>query len=433
MRYDPIAPQLFVENRKNFIDHMEPGSVAIFMANDALWRCGDVDFNYRQNSDFFYLTGIDQEKSILVLAPGHPNPKYREVLFVIEPDELMVIWNGRKLSHQEAKGISGIDTIMNLAGFDNVLLDVMNFAGHVYLNQNEHPRYSSDVVFKDIRFSNELRIKYPAHSFKRSAPILAGLRKIKSSIEIELIKNAINITEKAFRRVLQYIKPGTMEYEIQAEIDHEFTINRAGGHAYPPIIASGGNACYLHYITNNEVCKDGDLILLDFGAEYANYAADLSRTIPVNGKFSERQKAVYNAVLDIQKESVKLFKSGTTIDAINKEVCKMMEAKMIGLGLFTKEDVSNQNPEKPLYSKYYMHSIGHFMGLDVHDSGTKFDLLMPGMIVTVEPGIYIAEEKIGVRIENNILVTENEPIDLTINIPREVEEIESLMLQSLPY
>lgn len=433
MRYQPINSLMFIENRKKFTSQMEKGSVAVFLAGDVLWRSGDQDVMYRQNSDFFYLTGIDQEKSILVLAPDHPNPKYREILFIIEPDETMVIWYGRKLSHTEAKDISGVANTMNLAGFDNVLLDVMNFASHVYLNQNEHPRYSNDLMYREVRFANELRAKYPAHSFRRSAPILTSLRKIKSAYEIELIQKAINTTEKAFLRVLQFVKPEKKEYEVQAEIDHEFTMNRAGGHAYAPIIASGKNACYLHYCTNDEECRDGDLLLLDFGAEYANYAADLSRTIPVNGRFGDRQKAVYQAVLDIQNEAIKLFRPGQTIDAINKAVCLMMENKLIELGLFTKEDVEKQNPDKPLYAKYYMHTIGHFLGLDVHDSGTRWDTLVPGMVLTVEPGIYIAEEGIGVRIENNILVTENEPVDLTVNIPREIDEIEQLMLPPIPF
>jgi len=427
MRYSPINPEMFIENRQKFISRMEPGSVAVFLAGDILWRNGDQDGIYRQNSDFFYLTGIDQEKSILVLAPDHPNPKMKEVLFIIEPDETMVIWYGKKLSHREAKDISGVSHTMNLAGFDSVLPDIMSFAEHVYLNQNEYPKYTNEVMYREVRFANELRSRYPAHSFKRSAPILTSLRKVKSGHELMLITRAISATAKAFQRVLKFVKPGRMEFEVQAEIDHEFTLNRAGGHAYPPIIASGKNACYLHYNTNNEECRDGDLLLLDFGAEYANYAADLTRTIPVNGKFTDRQRAVYHAVLDVQKAIIPWFKPGQTIDAINKEVCRMMESKMIDLGLFTKEDVDKQDKDKPLYTKYYMHTIGHFLGLDVHDSGTRYDKLVPGMIITVEPGIYIAEEGIGVRIENDILVTENEPYDLTAGIPREIDEIENLM------
>ncbi|HRS53810.1 MAG TPA: aminopeptidase P N-terminal domain-containing protein [Bacteroidales bacterium] len=427
MRYLPINPELFINNRKNFLRMMKPKSLAIFVSNDEMPRNGDQCFPFRQNSDFFYLTGIDQEKSILLLAPNCPNHKYREILFLVETNEHIAIWYGHKYTKEEATATSGIKTVMWLDEFENVLKEVMSTSENVYLNINENIRFSTEVPYKELRFADNIKAKYPLHTYYRSAPIMTNLRTIKSPLEIELISKACEITEKAFRRVLSFVKPGVMEYEIEAEITHEFIKNRATGHAYSPIIASGKNACILHYVENNKECKDGDLLLLDFGAEYANYASDLSRTIPVNGKFTQRQKDCYNAVLRVMKQAIKKLVVGTTIDTYHSEVCKLMEEEMIKLGLFTEEDVKKQNPEKPMFFKYYMHGTSHFMGLDVHDVGSKQELLKAGMLFSCEPGIYIPEEEIGIRIENDILVTENGPVDLMATVPIEVGEIEALM------
>lgn len=427
MKYLPINPELFINNRKNFLKMTAQNSVAIFCSNDEMPRNGDQFYPFRQNSDFFYLTGIDQEKSILLLAPDCPNPKYREVLFLIETNELISIWYGHKYTKEEATLTSGIKTVMWLDQYDAVLREVMSTTENIYLNTNENIRFSSEVPYKELRFAKEIKEKYPSHNYFRSAPILAKLRTVKSDIEVKLISKACEITEKAFRRVLSFVKPDVMEYEIEAEITHEFIRNRATGHSYSPIIASGRNACVLHYPDNNQKCKDGDLLLMDFGAEYANYAGDLSRTIPVNGKFSQRQKDCYNAVLRVMKQAIKKLVIGNTIDAYHAEVCKLMEQEMIGLGLFTEEDVKKQAPDKPLFFKYYMHGTSHFMGLDVHDVGSKQEPLRAGMVFSCEPGLYILEENIGIRIENDILVTENGPVDLMATIPIEVEEIEALM------
>jgi len=427
MKYLPINPELFIKNRENFKKNMRQNSLAIFNSNDEMPRNGDQDYLFRQNSDFFYLTGIDQEKSILLLCPECPNPKYREVLFLVETNEHIAIWYGHKYTKEEATATSGIKNIMWLDSFQSVLTDVMSNTNNIYLNTNENSRYMNEVPYRDIRFAADLKAKFPVHNYFRAAPIVAKLRTVKSAIEIELIQKACDITEKAFRRLLKFVKPGVMEYEVEAEISHEFIKNRASGHSYNPIVASGKSACVLHYVENNKECKDGDLMLLDFGAEYANYAGDLSRTIPVNGKFTPRQKDVYNACLNVLKKAKSMLVVGSTIDKYHAEVCKIMEKELISLGLFTAEDVKNQPADKPLYFKYFMHGTSHFMGLDVHDVGCKQEEIQAGMVFSCEPGIYIMEEGIGIRIENDILVTENGPVDLMQNIPIEVDEIEALM------
>ena len=427
MKYQPINPQLFVQNRSRFTKEMKPNSLAIFNSNDDMPRNGDQDFPFRQNSDFFYLTGIDQAKSVLFIFPDCPLEKYREALFLEETNEHIAIWYGKKYSKEEAIAVSGIKNVFWLDTLDGAIKEVMAACEYVYLNANENPKYSNPVPYRDIRFNEDLTKKFPAHKYERANPIVCKLRMVKSDIEIDLTKEAISITDKAFRRILSFTKPGVMEYEVEAEITHEFIRNRANGHAYYPIVASGKGACVLHYIENNKECKDGDLMLLDFGAEYANYAADLSRTIPVNGKFSPRQKEVYNACLRVMKAAIKHLVPGTTIDKYHAEVCKIMEKELIGLGLFTAEDVKKQDLAKPMYFKYYMHGTSHFIGLDVHDVGTRQDIIKPGMLFSCEPGIYIQEEGIGIRIENDILTTENGNIDLMAGIPIEVEEIEKLM------
>ena len=427
MRYFKINTELFKNNRINFCNRIKKKSIAIFHSNDEYPRNGDQTFPFRQNSDFFYLTGIDQEKSILILAPDYPDPKLREVLFLIETNKVIATWEGHKFTKEEAENISGIKNINWLDSFDSVLQELMSWTKNVYLNFNEYVKYSNEVPYRDLRFAEELKKKNPAHIYLRSAPLLHELRTIKSPIEIELIRKAIDITGCAFARILKFIKSGVKEYEIQAEIEHEFTRSRANGMAYPPIIGSGKNSCVLHYIDNNDECKDGDLLLMDFGAEYANYAADITRTIPVNGKFTERQKACYESVLRVHKKAIKLFVPGNTIDNVNFEVNAMMEKEMIKLGLFTEEDIINQEKDNPLFKKYFMHGTAHFLGLDVHDVGEKDVEFKAGMVLTCEPGIYIPEENIGIRIENDILVTNNYPIDLMEDIPVEVEEIEQLM------
>jgi len=427
MRYSKINPELFKNNRKNFSNRIKKNSIAIFHSSDEFPRNGDQTFPFRQNSDFFYLTGISQEKSILILAPHYPDPKLREVLFLIETNEVIAIWEGHKFTIQEAENISGIANIKWLNSFDSVLQELMSWTENVYLNFNEYIKYSNEVPSRDLRFAEDMEKKNPAHNYLRSAPILHELRTIKSPIEIELMRKAIDITENAFIRILKFIKPSVKEFEIQAEMEYEFIRNRANGMAYPPIIGSGKNSCVLHYIDNNDECKDNDLLLMDFGAEYANYAADITRTIPVNGKFTERQKECYEAVLRVHKKAIQLLVPGNTIEKVNTEVNKMMEKEMIGLNLFTKNEIKNQDAENPLFKKYFMHGTSHYLGLDVHDVGKKHKKFEEGMVLTCEPGIYIREENIGIRIENDILISNEGPVNLSENIPVEVDEIEKLI------
>lgn len=427
MRYKPIDPGFFTTNRKNFSSKLKKCAIAIFHSNDEFPRNGDQNFPFRQQSDTFYLSGVDQEESILVLAPGHPNINFRELLFVKETSEQIAIWEGQKLSKEEATKVSGIKTVLWTKDFEFMLKDLMSWAEVVYLNANEYPKYYNPVPYKDLRCAIKMKGEYPMHQYDRSAPLMLEMRKTKSDTEVGLIAKAGEITGKAFHRVLKSLKPRMMEYQVQALIEYEFIVNGASGNAYRPIIASGSNACVLHYIDNDEPCLDGDLLLMDFGAEYGNYAADITRTIPVSGKFSERQKACYNAVLRVHDKAIQLLTVGNTIDALNKEVNKLMEQEMIGLGLFTLEDVKNQDPHKPMYMKYFMHGTSHPIGLDVHDVGSKYDPLEAGMVLTCEPGLYIREEKIGIRIENNILVTKEGPVNLTVHIPVKAEEIEGIM------
>ncbi len=392
-------------------------------------RNGDQTFPFRQNSDMFYLTGLDQEKSILTLCPNHPLEASREMIFVVKTNDLMVTWYGHKYTLEQAREISGVSNIKWLDEFDSVLKDLISRAENVYLNQNEHTRFFTDVPSRDLRFAQKLREEYPLHSFERLAPLIYEQRTVKGPEEIDMMQKACDITGKAFRRVLTFTKPGLKEYEIEAEIIHEFIRNGASGHSYSPIIASGANACILHYNENDRICNDGDLILLDFGAEYGNYAADLSRTIPANGKFTPRQRQVYDAVLRVMRKATKLLVPGTTIDKWHAEVCRNMEKELIGLGLFSEQDVKNQDPASPMFFNYYMHGTGHFLGLDVHDVGSKQQPLQKGMVITCEPGIYIKEEGLGIRLENDIMVDE-EPLDLMAGIPLDPDEIEKMMAQS---
>ncbi len=430
MKYLPIDKKLFIENRQRFERELKPKSLAIFNSNDEMPRSADGTFPFRQNSDLFYLSGIDQEQTILILFPDSPVPAYKEVLFIRKTDETIAMWEGQKYSTEGAREVSGIKTVIWSDNFNAVFDLVMHYAQNIYLNLNEHDRFVTAVPYKDLRFANEIKSKFPLHSYERCAPIMAKLRAIKSPEEIKQIQTAIDITEKTFRRILNFVKPGVAEYEIEAEIIHEFVRNRANGHAYYPIIASGSNACVLHYVRNNQVCKDGDLALMDFGAEYANYAADLTRTIPVNGKFTTRQRQVYEAVLRVMKAAKSMLVVGNTIEGYNKEVGQVMEQELIGLGLLNTEEVAKQVKDGTawqLYKKYFNHGASHFLGLDVHDIGNRYEPMKAGMVFTCEPGIYISEEGLGIRIENDILITESGPVDLTANIPVEVDEIEALM------
>jgi Xaa-Pro aminopeptidase len=430
MKYLPIDSSLFIENRQRFVAKLKPNSIAFFNANDEMPRNGDSTFPFRQNSDLFWMTGIDQEQTILVIFPDAPLPKYREILFLRKTNEHIAIWEGHKYTKEEARNASGIQNIYWLDEYNSIVPMLMNHAVNVYTNLNENDRFSNDVPYRDLRFTREMQVRYPAHFYERCGQIMASLRAIKADIEIKQIQKAIDITEKAFRRVLRFVKPGVKEHEIEAEIIHEFIRKRATGHAYTPIIASGPNACVLHYNDNNQECKSGDVILLDFGAEYANYAADLTRIIPVNGEFTERQRDVYNAVLRVMRQATKMLVPGNTIEKYHAEVGKIMEGELLGLGLITKEDVKNQNPEWPAYKKYFMHGTSHFLGLDVHDIGNKYEPMQPGMVFTCEPGIYIPEEGLGIRLENDILITTKDPVDLMSAIPLELEDIEEAMREA---
>jgi Xaa-Pro aminopeptidase len=427
MRKFHFDSSFFAGNRKKLLMNLKKNSVAIIHSNDEMHRSGDQNYKYRQSSDLFYMTGIDQEKTILVIVPDHPDEKLREVLFIRKSNKKLEIWEGHKLTMQEARDISGIMTVKLDDEFDFFLREQLVRCDTIYYNVPEYPKYKPDTAFRGQRLLKDLREDYPVHHFERLFPLIAKLRQIKEPLEIEAIKNACGITANGFSRVLKFIRPGIFEYQIEAELTHEFIMNGATGHAYHPIIASGENACILHYITNNEPCKDGDMLLMDFGAEYANYSGDLSRTVPVNGKFTKRQRAIYDATLRVFRFAQSIIKPGTTINKIHKEVCQKWEEEHIHLGLYTKQDLKNNEKGDPLWSKYYMHGTSHFIGLDVHDVGSKDDELMPGMVITCEPGIYIPEEKTGVRLENDILITENGNTDLMGEIPIEPEEIEEII------
>lgn len=429
MRYQRIDKELFINNRRRLVAELKPSSVAVFNSNDIMPTNSDGTMRFRQNSDLFYLTGVDQEETVLVLCPDFPEEKYREVLFLRETNEQIALWEGRKLTKEEAREATGIKTVLWSSEFARVFntMMVMGSVEHVYLNTNDHYRADAAVESRDQRFIRWCQQKYPLHRYERVAPIMHRLRSVKSQAEIALMQKACDITEKAFRRILKFVKPGVKEYEIEAEFAHEFLRHGSRGFAYEPIIASGGNSCVLHYIMNDQVCKDGDVLLLDVGAEYANYNADLTRTIPVNGRFSPRQREVYNAVLRIQKAAMEMLKPGVMYYEYHKEVQKLTESELIGLKVLDKRDVEKQDPEKPLFIKYFAHGTSHLLGLDVHDVGNMYSKMVPGMVWTVEPGIYLREENIGVRIENNVVIAENGIIDLMKNIPREADEIEEIM------
>ena len=427
MKYLPINNQLFIKNRGLFNTKITGNDIAIFNANDIMPTNADGTMPFRQNNDLFWLSGVDQEESVLIISPNHPDKNMREVLFLKETNEHIAIWEGAKLTKEGALKTSGIKTVFWLNELDDKLAELISKAAAIYLNKNIHSRAASKVQTRDDRFRNMIGEKFSNKEIKEVAPIMHELRSIKSEVEIGLIQNACNITEKGFRRILPMIKPGVMEYEIEAELIHEFLSNRSNGFAFQPIIGSGIDSCVLHYIENNKECKDGDMVLMDFGAEYANYASDFTRTVPVNGRFSQRQKAVYNSVLHVMKEAIKMLTPGTMFKEYNKEVGRIMELELIKLGLLDKHDVQKQDGEKPLYKKYFMHGTSHYLGLDVHDVGNLEWAMKEGMVFTCEPGIYIQEEGLGIRLENDILVRANGPDDLMKNIPIEAEEIEELM------
>lgn len=428
MKYLPIQNTLFVRNRKRFAATLKPNSIAIFNSNDPMPTNADGTMGFKQNTDLFYLSGIDQEESILLIYPDCPDPKHREVLFLRETSDHIAVWEGYKYTIEHAREVSGIQTIYWATHFESILTTLVFEAENIYLNTNEHIRNSSVVQTRNARFINWMKDRYPLHNYERIAPLMHSLRVIKSEIEVQQLKEAIRITESGFRRVAKFVKPGVTEYEIEAEFIHEFIRNRSAGFAYQPIIASGANSCVLHYIENIRPCKDGDVLLLDVAAEYGNYNADLTRTIPVNGRFTPRQKQVYNAVLRAMKFATSILTVGNVWSDYQREVEKFIESELIGLGLLDATDVKNQNPDSlPLLKKYFMHGCSHHLGLDVHDVWNRYRRFEAGMVFTCEPGIYIPEEGLGIRLENNLIITEDGNIDLMAGIPIEAEEIEDLM------
>jgi len=427
MKYTPLPKELYQRNRKKLVAKLKSDSVAILNSNDIMPTNADGTMRFRQNNDLFYLCGIDQEETILLLAPDCPVPAMREVLFLRETNEHIAVWEGHKYTKEEGEAASGIQNIQWLANFDQVFSTVIALSKNVYLNTNEHLRAGVQVETRDARFIKTCKEKYPLHQYERIAPIMHELRGVKEQEEIDQLQIACDITEKGFRRILSFVKPGVTEYEIEAEFLHEFVRNRSKGFAYEPIIASGASACVLHYIENKKACLDGELLLLDVGAEYGNYNADMTRTIPVNGRFNPRQRAVYDAVLRVKNQASAMLTPGVIIQDYHREVGLIMQSELVSLGLIDQTDIKNQTADWPAYKKYFMHGTSHHLGLDVHDVGTMHFPIQAGMVFTVEPGIYIPEEGFGVRLENDIVVLENGYLDLMGNIPVEAEEIEGLM------
>jgi Xaa-Pro aminopeptidase len=427
MRYEPIDSALFVDNRARFIKHMKPNSIALFVSSDVYPRNADADFYFRQDSELFWLSGIDQEETMLILFPDCPNPLYKEVLFVRETNDHIAVWEGHKYSKKEAEAISGIKQVQWNQDFRGLVNTLCKYAEHIYLNTNENDRASNPVQTGQMRFVHEIKAQFPLHKFERSAKILEYERSRKSAAEIALIQRAVRITADAFYQVLKTVKPGMWEFELEGLIMKEFLSNRANGYSFQPIIASGASACVLHYVNNDKQTKDGDLLLLDFGADYANYAGDMTRCFPVNGRFTKRQKQIYDAVLRVNRAATQLLVPGRTLDAYNRESALIMQDELLSLGLITREDIAKESPTWPAYKKYFPHGTGHFLGIDVHDIGARYGKLSAGMIITCEPGIYIQEEGLGIRIENDILITEDGPVNLMAGVPIETEEIEDIM------
>lgn len=427
MKYLPLNAGIFIQNRKRFVERMDKNGIAVFNSNDELPSNGDAVYRFKQNADLVWLTGIEQEDTMLVLFPDNPDPKYREVLVLVRPNELKEKWDGHRLRVKEATEISGITTIVWLDVLDGLLQPWIHLATTIYLNTNENDRKANLVPVRDYRYAEMMRARYPLHQYERSAVILKELRAVKTILEVEVIQKAIDITDAAFRHLLRFIKPGVMEYEIEAEIVHSFLSQRATGEAYGSIIACGDRARTLHYVENNQECKDGEMILMDFGAGYGNYCADLTRTVPVNGKFSKRQKEVYNACLQLHQYCAGILKPGISIMDYTEKAGDEATAIFQKIGLLNKADVKNEDPDNKAYRKYLYHGISHHLGIDVHDLGTRTEPVKAGMMFTIEPGIYIEEEQMGVRIENNFWITKSGNKDLMKNIPITVDEIESLM------
>jgi Xaa-Pro aminopeptidase len=428
MKYERIDKSLYIKNRTKFSKQMIANTLAVFNSNDIFPISADSTMPFQQHRDILYLSGVDQEESILVIFPDCKNEKHREILFLKETSELIAIWEGEKLNKETAFETSGIQTVYWLNQFPVIWKQLMAEANGVYFNTNEHLRANTEAETREDRFIKSCRAEYPAHAVYKSAPIMHKIRSIKEKEELDLMQHACNITKKGLERLLSFTKPGVWEYEIEAELIHEFVRNRSKGFAYTPIIASGKNACVLHYIENNQQCKDGDVILLDVAAEYANYASDLSRAIPVNGRFTDRQKAVYNAVLHVKKEAEKMLVPGTILTEYQAEVGRIMESELLKLKLIDSTDIKNQKPDWPAYKKYFMHGTSHFIGLDTHDVGLWNEPIQAGMVFTCEPGIYIQEEGLGIRLEDNLVVQNNgAPFNLMRDIPIEADEIESLM------
>ncbi len=430
MKYHPINNQLFIKNRAKFTAQMKSKSIAVFNSNDIFTTGADSTLPFHQHRDIFYLSGVDQEESILLLFPDALNKAHREILFVTETNEHIAIWEGAKLTKEQATATSGIETVYWLSDFDKVFFDLMTEAETIYFNTNEHYRQSVELESREDRFIKTVKDKFPAHNWAKSFPILQEIRGVKEPEEIDLIQQACSITEKGFKRILNFVKPGVMEYEIEAEYMHEFLRNRSKGFAYTPIVGSGYNACVLHYIENNKECKAGDMLLMDVGAEYANYSSDMTRTIPVSGRFTDRQRAVYNAVNRVKDEATKMLVPGTVWAEYHKEVGKIMTSELLDLKLIDKADVQNEDPNWPAYKKYFMHGTSHHMGLDTHDYGTLKTPMKANMVFTVEPGIYIPEENMGIRLEDDVVIQETgTPLNLMKNIPILADEIEDLMNQ----
>jgi len=431
MKYLPLDPNIFIHNRSRFTRLMQPGSIAVFVSNDEWPMNGDALHHFKQNSDLFWLSGIEQEDSMVILFPSNPDEKFREVLVLVRPNELKEKWDGKRLRAEEARRISGIQTIVWLDSIDAMLQTWIHLADNIYLDSNENDRRASQVRNREYRFIDEMRMRYPLHQYLRAAKIMKELRAIKTKEEVQVIQQAIDITNNTFRRLLGFIRPGVMEYEIEAEIVHSFLSQRSTGEAYGSIIASGDRARALHYVSNNAECKAGELLLMDFGAAYGGYCADLTRTVPVNGKFGRRQKTVYNACLHLHDYAKSLLKPGISIVDYTEKVGEEATQQFLKIGLLRKSDVKNEDRENRAYRKYLYHGISHHLGIDVHDLGTRTEPIKAGMVFTVEPGIYIEEEQMGVRIENNVWITRNGNTDLMRNIPITVEDIEALMKKTI--
>jgi Xaa-Pro aminopeptidase len=426
-KYKLIDKELFIDNRNRLKAQMKPSSMAIFHSNLVYPRNGDASYDFKQNSDLFWLSGIDQEECALVIFPDCPVESYREALFVKRTNEHIAVWDGHKYTKEEATAVSGIKHVYWMDEFDNLTRAIINMAQTIYLNLNENDRASNSGPYKDLMFAHEMKQRFPLHQYERIAPIMQRLRSVKHPLEVAYMKHAIDISEKMFLRLLKFVKPGVHEYEIEAEIIHEYIRNGASGHSFSPIVASGKNACVLHYIDNADSCKANELLLVDSGADYGNYISDMTRVIPVSGIFSPRQKDVYNAVLRVMRAAKKMLKPGVLLMEYHKAVGEVMEKELVDLKLITMDDIKKQNPDWPAYKKYFMHGTSHFLGLDVHDVGMRYEPMQAGMMFSCEPGIYIPEEAIGIRLENEILITENGCLDLMEHIPIEVDEIEEIM------